>query len=58
MLILTRHVDETITIGEDITITVVHISPTIVRLGITAPRDVRIVRGLLVEPATTDKEKP
>lgn len=45
MLILSRHTDETIRIGDDITITVVRISDDKVRLGIDAPRDIPVHRG-------------
>lgn len=44
MLVLTRRHRETIAIGDDITVTVLGISPGQVRLGITAPRDVDIDR--------------
>lgn len=44
-LILGRHVGEQIHIGPDITITVIHLSPSIVRLQIDAPRELRIIRG-------------
>jgi carbon storage regulator len=44
MLILSRRPGESVTIGDDIMITVVSISGSQVRLGITAPREVRILR--------------
>jgi carbon storage regulator len=44
MLILSRHCDENILIGNDIIITVVAIHGDKVRLGITAPREVRVDR--------------
>lgn len=44
MLILSRHPGESITIGDDIVITVVATSGNQVRLGITAPRAVRVLR--------------
>jgi len=44
MLVLSRKKDESITIGENITITVVEIFGDKVRLGITAPPDIRIDR--------------
>ena len=45
MLVLTREVDETILIGDDIAIMVLSIRGTQVRLGIDAPRHVSIDRG-------------
>ena len=44
MLILTRRPGETIKIGDDIEVTVLHIKGNQVRIGLKAPRDVRIVR--------------
>lgn len=44
MLVLSRRVNETIYIGDNIAITTVRIGPSSVRLGITAPKDVKIVR--------------
>ena len=44
MLVLSRKREEVIQIGTDIFVTVVRIGPTTVRLGITAPEDVRILR--------------
>jgi carbon storage regulator len=45
MLILTRKKDETILIGENISIKVVEIRGKQVRLGIEAPADTLILRG-------------
>jgi carbon storage regulator CsrA len=47
MLVLTRKTDEQILIGNDIKITLVRVRGNHVRIGIDAPRDVRIVRGEL-----------
>lgn len=48
MLVLSRKVDQQILIGDDITLTVVRMDGNRVRIGISAPRDVRILRGELV----------
>lgn len=56
MLVLTRKLQEKITIGGNITITVLRVKGTQVRIGIEAPRDVRVVRGEL--PMTTEQELP
>lgn len=44
MLVLSRKTDEAIQIGEDITITVIKVKGNTVRLGISAPADVRVMR--------------
>lgn len=47
MLVLSRKVDQQIKIGDDITLTVVRVEGNRVRIGVSAPRDVRILRGEL-----------
>jgi carbon storage regulator CsrA len=47
MLVLTRKLDEQILIGDDIKVTLIRVRGNTVRLGIEAPKDVRIVRGEL-----------
>jgi carbon storage regulator len=44
MLILSRRPGESLTIGDDIVITVVSVNGNQVRLGINAPREVRVLR--------------
>ena len=45
MLVITRKTDESIIIGDDIEITVLDISRDRVKLGIDAPKSVKIVRN-------------
>jgi carbon storage regulator CsrA len=47
MLALTRKIDQRIQIGSDICITILHVRGKQVRIGIQAPRQVRVVRGEL-----------
>lgn len=47
MLVLSRKRLETIRIGNDIEVTVMRIGPNAVRLGITAPKDLNVVRDEL-----------
>jgi len=47
MLVLTRKADEQILIGDDITLTLVRVRGNSVRIGIDAPREVRVRRGEL-----------
>lgn len=49
MLVLTRREGETFKLGDDIEIEILDIKPGVVRVGIRAPRDVRILRSELVE---------
>ncbi len=44
MLILTRHIDQVILIGPDITVTVLGVKGQQCRLGIDAPRDMPVDR--------------
>lgn len=49
MLILTRRVGETIMIGKDITVTVLGVNGTQVRVGINAPKHVAVHREEIYE---------
>ncbi len=44
MLILSRKTDQQIRIGEDITITIIEIRGDQVKIGVEAPRDVKVFR--------------
>jgi carbon storage regulator len=44
MLILSRRAGESLTIGDDIVVTVVGINGNQIKLGIAAPREVRVLR--------------
>ena len=49
MLVLTRRIGETITVGDTIQVRVVRVSGKRVTLAIEAPGDVKILRGELAE---------
>lgn len=53
MLVLSRNAEETIRIGDNITIAVIRISNGKVRIGITAPPEVTILRGELKNAITS-----
>lgn len=56
MLVLSRRVGESIRIGDDIEISIVEIRDgTTIKLGISAPRDVTVLRSELLE--TTEENK-
>ncbi len=56
MLILARRVGELVTIGEELTVTVLSIKGNQVRLGVNAPRDVAVHRQEIYDRITTKNE--
>lgn len=50
MLVLGRHSGESILVGDNIVVTLVRIGRDSCRIGITAPKDMNIVREELVLP--------
>ena len=51
MLVLTRKTQQQIQIGKDIVITILHVKGQAVRVGIEAPRDVRVIRSEINDKA-------
>ncbi len=51
MLVLTRRLNQSLTIGSDITISVIEIRGSQVRIGVSAPSDIPILRGEVFEKA-------
>lgn len=49
MLVLTRKKDESIIISDNIEITIVDIGESRVRVGINAPKDIRIIRKEMLD---------
>lgn len=49
MLILTRRVDESLVIGDNVTVTVLGVKGNQVRIGVDAPRDVSVHREELAQ---------
>ena len=56
MLILQRKAGESLVIGEDITVRVMSVDGVRVRLAITAPEDVSILRSELITAATANRD--
>jgi carbon storage regulator CsrA len=56
MLVLTRKLQEQISIGQEITITILRVKGNTVKLGIDAPTDVRIIRSELPRFDTSDEQ--
>ena len=49
MLILSRRKNESLVIGKNIEITVLEISGSSIKIGITAPKEVKVLRKELIE---------
>ena len=49
MLILTRRVDESLVIGDNVTVTILSVKGNQVRIGVDAPRDVTVHREELAQ---------
>jgi carbon storage regulator len=49
MLILTRKVGETVVIGDNITVAIIGVKGSQIRIGINAPRDVTVHREEIYE---------
>ena len=57
MLVLSRHRDESIMIGDDVVITIVDIRGDKVRLGIEAPTDIPVHRQEVYEAIKRENER-
>ena len=58
MLVVTRKQGETIRIGEDVTVTIVRYGDRQVRVGVEAPRNVKVLRGELAAGKEGDDATP
>ena len=56
MLVLSRKVNETIVIGDDIQVFIAEIRGDKVRLAIRAPKEVKILRSELVDEDSEEKD--
>ncbi|MEM7454039.1 MAG: carbon storage regulator CsrA [Planctomycetota bacterium] len=57
MLVLSRHRDESIMIGDDVMITIVDVRGDKVRLGIDAPQEIPVHRQEVYEAIKRENEK-
>lgn len=55
MLILARRPGQTIVIGDDIEVTVLSVDGRVVRIGVTAPKDVRVDRTEIRDRIDTER---
>ncbi len=58
MLILTRRVGESVMIGDNVTITVLGVKGSQVRIGVNAPKDVAVHREEIYERIQKEHEAP
>jgi len=49
MLVLSRKLDESIVIGDDVIIKIISIEKGVVKIGVDAPKNISIVRNELIE---------
>ena len=57
MLVLSRHRDESIMIGDDVVVTIVDIRGDKVRLGINAPQDIPVHRQEVYDAIQRENQK-
>jgi carbon storage regulator len=57
MLVLSRHREESIMVGDDVEIKVVRIRRNEIQLGITAPKSVPVYRKEVFERISEEKER-
>jgi carbon storage regulator len=58
MLILTRRIGESLKIGADVTVTVMAVKGTQVRIGIDAPKDVAVLREEVADRNKQEEAAP
>ncbi|MCO2560257.1 carbon storage regulator CsrA [Pseudomonas aeruginosa] len=57
MLILTRRVEETLMVGDDVTVTVLGVKGNQVRIGVNAPKEVAVHREEIYQRIQKEKDQ-
>ena len=58
MLILTRRVNESLMVGDQVTVTVLAVKGNQVRIGIDAPKEVQVHREEIYDRLQSEKAQP
>lgn len=56
MLVVTRKTDESLIIADNIEITVLEVSRDKVKIGVSAPKDIKIIRNELIDTQNANKD--
>ncbi|MCH5201237.1 MAG: carbon storage regulator [Oscillospiraceae bacterium] len=56
MLVVTRKTDESLIIADNIEIMVLEVSKDRVKLGVSAPKDIKIIRNELIDTQNVNKD--
>ena len=56
MLVVTRKTDESLILADNIEIMVLEVSKDRVKLGVSAPRDIKIIRNELIDTQNVNKD--
>lgn len=57
MLVLSRRAGESVVLGEDVTITILEVRGDVVRVGIDAPRSLKVHRAELLEDLQEENQR-
>jgi len=57
MLVLTRREGESFIVGDDVEIEILDIKPGVIRIGIKAPRSVRVMRSELIAAVAASNQE-
>ncbi len=58
MLILTRRVGETLMIGDDVTVTILDVKGSQVRVGVSAPKEIAVHREEIYQQIQIEDDEP
>ena len=56
MLVVTRKTEESVIIADNIEVTILEVSKDLVKIGISAPKDVKIIRNELLDTQNINED--